>query len=495
MAQDFISAILGSQPDLSSILSPEQNQQLRTNANLNAAIGAIVPLLGLSGPQARPIGTGQALGAALGGAFGGYTQGFDRTLQQIVAGMQLEGFKQKRDLQKLMQEAVIPKFETVPGTQTAIPSEVGPTVIETPETRKQVGFTYDLSKIEPALLASGPQGVDLLKKLKELTMGKPVELSKEQQQYAQSQFGTTDFLKLSKPQQEQVLKFGQIPTPDKTLKNLIDAQNLVYTTGTGQSILSEAQRQHEFATGKQAPTQQQILQAGQAATAIQQQVTENPKPKGAPIPMVESPALPLQKRQELLLVQPQERAATENISRKLFLVQKDVEDLLNNTSGLKAATGFGGELTAKLSPGSAAADAKIKLDRVKQAISVNEISRMRSESKTGGAVGNMTEKEWPRFETAYGTLEQAQSYTQIVSELRKLKGLTSEISDSMINKYDSIYGNGSEIKSLATKPILLDTSGIPNGAVDMLKKNPTPQMRKFFDQKYGRGMANQVLGQ
>ena len=59
MAQDIISALLGSQPDFSSILSPEQNQQLRTNANLNAAIGAIIPLLGLSGPQARPIGTGQ----------------------------------------------------------------------------------------------------------------------------------------------------------------------------------------------------------------------------------------------------------------------------------------------------------------------------------------------------------------------------------------------------------------------------------------------------
>ena len=43
MAQDIISALLGSQPDFSSILSPEQNQQLRTNANLNAAIGAIIP--------------------------------------------------------------------------------------------------------------------------------------------------------------------------------------------------------------------------------------------------------------------------------------------------------------------------------------------------------------------------------------------------------------------------------------------------------------------
>lgn len=90
MAQDFISAILGSQPDYSSMLSPEQVQQMRSNANLNAALGAIIPLLGLSGPQARPIGTGQVLGAALGGALGGYQTTMDRNLQELLTGLKLK---------------------------------------------------------------------------------------------------------------------------------------------------------------------------------------------------------------------------------------------------------------------------------------------------------------------------------------------------------------------------------------------------------------------
>lgn len=119
MAQDIISALLGSQPDFSSILSPQQSQQLRTNANLNAAIGAIIPLLGLSGPQARPVGTGQALGAALGGALGGYTQGFDRTLQQIVAAQQMEEMARKRQARELAAKAF--KEETVD-----IPMATGP---------------------------------------------------------------------------------------------------------------------------------------------------------------------------------------------------------------------------------------------------------------------------------------------------------------------------------------------------------------------------------
>lgn len=106
MAQDIISALLGSQPDFSSALSPQQAQQLRTNSNLNAALGAIIPLLGLSGPQMRPVGTGQALGAALGGAFGGYNQGFDRTLQQIATGMQLESLKKKQEQQTALQNAL-----------------------------------------------------------------------------------------------------------------------------------------------------------------------------------------------------------------------------------------------------------------------------------------------------------------------------------------------------------------------------------------------------
>ena len=115
MAQDFISAILGGQPDYSSALSPEQMQQLRSNSALNAAIGAIVPLLSLSGPQTRPVGTGQALGAALGGAFGGYNQGFDRTLQQIVAAQQLNENKIKQQQRASLNEAL-----TLPTVQERI---------------------------------------------------------------------------------------------------------------------------------------------------------------------------------------------------------------------------------------------------------------------------------------------------------------------------------------------------------------------------------------
>jgi hypothetical protein len=55
----------------------------------------------------------------------------------------------------LYASAATPKYQTIPGTQTAIPSEVGPAVMQGPDTQKLVGYDYDLTKIIPMLQASG----------------------------------------------------------------------------------------------------------------------------------------------------------------------------------------------------------------------------------------------------------------------------------------------------------------------------------------------------
>ncbi|MGL4556470.1 MAG: hypothetical protein ACRCV5_03140, partial [Afipia sp.] len=36
--------------------------------------------------------------------------------------------------------------------------------------------------------------------------------------------------------------------------------------------------------------------------------------------------------------------------------------------------------------------------------------------------------------------------------------------------------------------------GPPPGAVNFLRSNPTPEMMRFFDQKYGAGASQRVLG-
>ena len=118
MAQDFISAILGAPPDYSNALTPQQTQQMRTNALTQGGIGALVALLGASGPQARPIGTGQALAGALGAGFGGYQSSFDNTLKQMLAAQQLGEYKRKQEqrsaLDKALSEATTMQPQQIP---------------------------------------------------------------------------------------------------------------------------------------------------------------------------------------------------------------------------------------------------------------------------------------------------------------------------------------------------------------------------------------------
>ena len=106
MAQDFISALLGAPPDYSNALTPQQTEQMRSNALTQGGIGALIALLGASGQTTRPISTGQALAGALGAGFGGYQSSFDNTLKQMLTAQQLGDAKRKQEQQAAFQKAM-----------------------------------------------------------------------------------------------------------------------------------------------------------------------------------------------------------------------------------------------------------------------------------------------------------------------------------------------------------------------------------------------------
>jgi uncharacterized protein YoxC len=54
------------------------------------ALNAIAQLLAASGPQARPVGTGQGIGQALIGGYQGYQSSMDRSLQELLTGVKLK---------------------------------------------------------------------------------------------------------------------------------------------------------------------------------------------------------------------------------------------------------------------------------------------------------------------------------------------------------------------------------------------------------------------
>jgi hypothetical protein len=101
-----LSALLGAAPDYSSMLSPEQQQQMGKQANQQALLGSLVALLGASGPQSRPVGTGQAIAGALGAGMGAYQSSFDTTLKQLLTAQQLGDAKQKQEARKRYEQAI-----------------------------------------------------------------------------------------------------------------------------------------------------------------------------------------------------------------------------------------------------------------------------------------------------------------------------------------------------------------------------------------------------
>jgi len=107
-----LSTLFGQQPDYSQLLSPAETQRMQSNAGQQALLNSAIALLGQSGRTREPISTGQLFGSALGAGMEGYNQSFDRTLKQMITGMQLEEYKRKKQAQEMARGAI---------TQTPLP--------------------------------------------------------------------------------------------------------------------------------------------------------------------------------------------------------------------------------------------------------------------------------------------------------------------------------------------------------------------------------------
>jgi hypothetical protein len=107
-----LSALFGQQPDYSQFISPAKQQRLQSNAGQQALLNAAIAALSMTGQTRQPISTGQVFAGALAAGSEGYNQAFDRTLKQMVTGMQLEEYKRKQRARELAGQAF--KKEPVP---------------------------------------------------------------------------------------------------------------------------------------------------------------------------------------------------------------------------------------------------------------------------------------------------------------------------------------------------------------------------------------------
>lgn len=105
---------------------------------------------------------------------------------------------------------------------------------------------------------------------------------------------------------------------------------------------------------------------------------------------------------------------------------------LSGHKGLSRASGVMGAVPSI--PGLPAANAEALIDSLKSQVAGMKIQAMRNASKTGGAVGQVTEKEWPRLENMVVALDPvkmgAETFRaklgELTREIAKIKGVINE---------------------------------------------------------------------
>ena len=136
------------------------------------------------------------------------------------------------------------------------------------------------------------------------------------------------------------------------------------------------------------------------------------------------------------------------------------------------ATGLPGQVLENFG-GTSARDLSGDLSRIKANIGFDELNKMRRESPTGGALGNITERELEFLQSVQGSLDQAQSPEQIERMLWDVKMSTQRLKqDLKDNPPKGFSGNAAPAKSGAEQQAMLMqeaqaaiASGAPRDAV------------------------------
>ncbi len=95
----------------------------------------------------------------------------------------------------------------------------------------------------------------------------------------------------------------------------------------------------------------------------------------------------------------------------------DAENTLNSS---KFATGFFGDRLKNIG-GTAAANLKASIDTIRASIGFDKLQDMRDKSPTGGALGQVSEKELAQLNASLGSLEQSQDAEQFRTNLMRVK--------------------------------------------------------------------------
>lgn len=134
----------------------------------------------------------------------------------------------------------------------------------------------------------------------------------------------------------------------------------------------------------------------------------------------------------LQLVEKEEKgaAAAESAIARSGIVLEEIKGLNGAIKGQKVADPVTGTLGAivgekggVLKAGSARATAEERIKTIKANIGFSELNKMRAESPTGGALGNITEQELAFLQSVLGSIDLGQKDAAILANLKRLENV------------------------------------------------------------------------
>jgi hypothetical protein len=147
---------------------------------------------------------------------------------------------------------------------------------------------------------------------------------------------------------------------------------------------------------------------------------------------------------------PKENAAVKTISNTMKTIRDTVDLLLANKDGLNGITGGVFGRTPSITPSSLKAQAD--LNTLRNLAFVQGITELRSSSPTGGAVGNVSNREGDRFDNLKTSLEQTQSYDDLVASLKRMKAQAQSTEDIVKDAFDRTYEYREQLRPAAPPP-------------------------------------------
>lgn len=187
-------------------------------------------------------------------------------------------------------------------------------------------------------------------------------------------------------------------------------------------------------------------------------------------PLITDPTVPLKERNKLKVAKPAQKQAVDTITMTLDKTIRDAQ-------ALQTHPGLSGHIGMKIPGqdhiwGTDSTGFRVALKSLKDKQFRDAIQSMRDASRTGGAVGNVSDREGERFENMVASLDSAQDEESFGKALKDIIEYSKYLRSGYIDKYKETYGDyapkhtsaGSGLNPLNPLAVQEQLSGTPGAA-------------------------------